>query len=216
MFVVISETIGDATLYLGDCLDLLPKIGKFDALVTDPPYGIGEAGGNKGRSNLAVADQYDDLGWDDETADEAISLARSLARYQVIFGGNYYHLPPTKCWLVWNKLNGGNDFADCELAWTNLDKAVRKVDYLWHGMIRMEKHIERQHPTQKPVGVMNFCLDQLPDDAQVIADPFMGSGTTGVSCMERRKTFIGIERESTYFEIACERIYEATKQDSLF
>lgn len=212
---MISETIGDATLYLGDCMDILPFIDHVDALVTDPPYGIGEAGGNKRRSNLAAADAYDDLGWDDSTAEAEVTLARSMTKYQVIFGGNYYHLPPTKCWLVWNKLNSG-DFADCELAWTNLDKAVRKVDYLWNGMIRMEKHIERQHPTQKPVGVMNFCLDQLPDDAQVIVDPFMGSGTTGVSCMERRKTFIGIEREPQYFNIACERIYEATKQESLF
>jgi len=210
------EVIGDCTLYLGDCEEILPSLGQFDALVTDPPYGIGEAGGNKRRGNLAVADQYDDLGWDDKTADEAIALARSLARYQVIFGGNYYDLPPTKCWLVWDKLNGNNDFADCELAWTNLNKAVRKVEYLWNGMIRMEKHIAREHPTQKPVGVMSFCLDQLPSDVDLVVDPFMGSGTTGVSCVERRKRFIGIERESTYYTVACERIYEAQKQGALF
>jgi DNA modification methylase len=212
-----KEVIGDATLYLGDCIDLLSEIGPFDALVTDPPYGIGESGAKSAsRSNLAPADKYTHLSWDDSTADKEIELARTLTKYQIIFGGNYYHLPPTKCWLVWNKLNGANDFADCELAWTNLNKAVRKIDYMWHGMIRMEKDIERTHPTQKPVGVMNFCLDQLPDDAELIVDPFMGSGTTGVACMERQKTFIGIEREEEYFQVACERIYNATKQELLF
>tara|TARA_R100000388_G_scaffold85922_1_gene65182 strand:- start:372 stop:1007 length:636 start_codon:yes stop_codon:yes gene_type:complete len=210
-----KEIIDSATLYLGDCVDILPTIGHFDALVTDPPYGLGEAGGDKARAKLALADQYEDLGWDDEIAGEAIALARSLAKYQVIFGGNYYPLPPTKCWLVWNKLNSG-DFADCELAWTNLNKSVRKIDYLWNGMIRMEKHIPRTHPTQKPVGVMSFCLSQLPPDVDLIVDPFMGSGTTGVASIENKKSFIGIEREEQYFYMACERIYEATRQHTLF
>ena len=80
-------------------------------------------------------------------------------------------------------------FADCELAWTNLNQAVRKIDLLWNGMIRAEKHIERVHPTQKPVGVMQFCLDQLPSDVHTIFDPFMGSGTTGVACVQSGKAF---------------------------
>ena len=211
-----KEVIGDSTLYLGDCLDIMPTLGAVDALVTDPPYGIGESGGNAARrSKLAPADKYTDHAWDDSTADKQVELARSMTKHQIIFGGNYYHLPPTRCWLVWNKLNSG-DFADCELAWTNLDKAVRKIDYMWNGMIRMEKHIERTHPTQKPVGVMNFCLDQLPEDAQIVLDPFMGSGTTGVACMERGKTFVGVERVPEYFDAACERIYQATRQQSLF
>ena len=211
-----KQEIGNATLYLGDCCELLNQIAPFDALVTDPPYGIGESGGKSAsRGKLAKADKYTHLAWDDSTADAEIKLARSLSKYQVIFGGNYYDLPPTKCWLVWNKMNTG-DFADCELAWTNLDKAVRKIDYMWNGMIRMERNVERQHPTQKPVGVMSFCIDNLPKDVGVICDPFMGSGTTGVACMQRNKKFIGIEREQEYFDIACERIYEATKQQSLF
>jgi len=212
----VKEEIGDATLYLGDSLNLLPKIGSFDALVTDPPYGIGESGGKSAsRGKFASADKYTHLTWDESTADKEIELARTLSKYQVIFGGNYYHLPPTKCWIVWNKMNSG-DFADCELAWTNLNKAVRKIDYMWNGCIRMEKHIERTHPTQKPVGVMSFCLDNLPEDAQIVCDPFMGSGTTGVACVGRKKKFIGIEREKEYFDIACERIYQSTKQQSLF
>jgi len=210
------EQIGDCTLYLGDCMDVMPHLGHFDALVTDPPYGIGESGGkSKTRSNLANADKYEHLGWDDRLAQEEIDVARSMCRHHIVFGGNYYELPPTPCWLVWNKLNTG-DFADCELAWTNLNQAVRKIDLLWNGMIRAERHIDRVHPTQKPVGVMQFCLDQLPADAATVFDPFMGSGTTGVACVQSGKTFVGIEREPSYFDMACQRMQDAVNQPRLF
>lgn len=152
---------------------------------------------------------YGDLAWDDKTASEEVQLALSIARWGIVFGGNYYDLPPTSCWLVWDKLNGDTDFADCELAWTNLPKAVRRIRYLWNGCMRMERDVERVHPTQKPVGVMRWCLQQLPKDAVTICDPFMGSGTTGVACVLEGKKFIGIEREPQYFEAAIKRISDA-------
>ena len=202
-------------------MDVMPDLAQFDALVTDPPYGIGESGGksaSRGKSagGVAVADKYEHLSWDGAIADKEIQTAREICTHHIIFGGNYYPLPPTKCWLVWNKLNGDTDFADCELAWTNLNKAVRKIDFLWNGMIRAEKHIERVHPTQKPVGVMQFCLDQLPSAAHTVFDPFMGSGTTGVACVQSGKSFVGIEREPSYFDMACQRIQEAVNQPRLF
>lgn len=126
----------------------------IDALVTDPPYGIGAARGkNASRGNAAKARDYGVSDWDDAppTADEIAECLR-VARWSVLFGGNYFALPPSSCWLVWDKLNGANDFADCELAWTNLPKAVRRIAYRWSGMIRENGEERGAHPTQKPVG----------------------------------------------------------------
>ncbi len=211
-----KEIIGDSVLYLGDCLDVMPTLGKVDAVVTDPPYGIGEAAGkNKSRTVLAVSKDYGNAIWDSETKDTEIDLAVSIAANSIIFGGNYYNLPPTSCWLIWDKQNGNTDFADCEMAWTNLSKAVRRIYWRWHGMIRKGNDI-RQHPTQKPVGVMEWCINHLPDTAETILDPFMGSGTTGVACAKLGRKFIGIELDETYFNIACERIQKAYDQPDLF
>jgi DNA modification methylase len=208
--------IGNATLYLGDCLDILPTLSGVDAVVTDPPYGIDAAArGVIGTSNAAPVKDYGAMDWDATPCSPAqVAAMRAVSGWQIIFGGNYFDLPPTSCWLVWDKQNTG-DFADCELAWTNLQKAVRRVYWRWNGMIR-KGHEERFHPTQKPVGVMAWCLTHLPADVQTICDPFMGSGTTGVACAQRGLKFIGIEREPRYFEIACRRIEEAQKQADLF
>lgn len=219
-------TIGRATLYLGDCRDILPTLPKVDAVVTDPPYGIGEAGGNAakrqrkaGGNSKSLADQreYDALNWDDEpiTA-ELIADVRSAGQWNIIFGGNYYDCPPTSCWLVWDKINGENDFADCELAWTNLPKAVRRICFLWNGMLRANGEQRGDHPTQKPIGVMKWCIGHLPDPANTILDPFMGSGTTGVAAVQMGRSFIGIEREPKYFDIACKRIEDAQRQGDMF
>ena len=212
-----KEVIGDATLYLGDCREVLPTLGKVDAVITDPPYGIKESRkGNSSRSCLAKSRDYGDNKWDDKPIDEStISLVRSTAKWSIIFGGNYYALGPTSCWLVWDKLNGNNDFADCELAWTNLKKAVRRIQYHWHGMIRQNNEPRGDHPTQKPVGVMKWCVGQLPNDCQTILDPFMGSGTTGVAAVALGKTFIGIEMDEGYFNIACDRIRKAYDQPDM-
>ena len=212
-----KEVIGDCTLYLGDCRDVLAALTSgFDALVTDPPYGIDEAAGkNKSRTNLAVAKDYGNDEWDAEPADEALEMARKVCRHQIIFGGNYYQLPPTPCWLVWDKENGDNDFADCELAWTNLPKAVRRLKFMWNGMLRAHGEPRGDHPTQKPVGVMKWAIGNLPSDSKHIMDPFMGSGTTGVACVKSGLQFTGIEREVRYFDAACRRIEEAYRQPDL-
>ena len=210
------EQIGDATLYLGDCLEVLPTLGKVDAVVTDPPYGIGESNAqNLSRGNLALPTDYGDYDWDAETRPAEVALARDISKYQIIFGGNYYELPPTPCWLIWDKKNGNNDFADCELMWTNLEKAVRRIEWMWNGMLRKGNE-KRFHPTQKPLGVIKWCINHLPDSSQTILDPFMGSGTTGVACVELGRKFIGIEIDEKYFDIACERISRAERQGDLF
>jgi site-specific DNA-methyltransferase (adenine-specific)/modification methylase len=211
-----KETLADGIeLWLGDCREILPTLGKVAAVLTDPPYGIGEAAGaNKSRSNAAPARDYGNAAWDDKTSDEAVALAVSAARHAIVFGGNYYDLPPTSCWLVWDKLNTG-DFADCELAWTNLPKAVRRLQYRWNGMLRQNNEPRGDHPTQKPLGVMRWCIGHLPEDARTILDPFMGSGTTGVACVQLGRKFIGIELDPGYFDIACRRISDELKRPRL-
>lgn len=213
----VEHLAANVAVYLGDNREILPTLGRVDAVVTDPPYGLKEAAGkNKSRSVLAVSKDYGDLDWDNQPPPPwVIAMLRDISRHQIIFGGNYYDLPPTSCWLVWDKKNGANDFADCELAWTNLPKAVRRIEWLWHGMMRKGSDV-REHPTQKPLGVMAWALDQLPADVCSICDPFMGSGTTGVAAIQKGLGFIGIEREMAYFDAACLRLREALNAPKLF
>jgi len=215
--------IGNATLYLGDCRDILPTLGKVDAVVTDPPYGIGadsamaKVGGTKYGNAAAPKRHYDATDWDVRPIDEALmNAALAAGRYAVVFGGNYYPMPPARCWLVWDKENGGNAFADAELAWTNLDKPVRLLRHMWNGMLRKGQEERSDHPTQKPIGVMKWCISHLPEPSRTILDPFMGSGTTGVAAVQMGRDFIGIEREPKYFDIACKRIEDAQRQSDLF
>ena len=217
------EHIGDATLYLADCRDVLPTLGKVDAVVTDPPYGIGadadmhkKSGKQYGKA-AAPNRHYANTNWDNSPPpSEIIDACITVARHSIIFGGNYFSLPPSSCWLIWDKENGTTGFADCELAWTNLPKAVRLIRHMWNGMLRKGGEERHGHPTQKPLEVMRWAIGQLPEDAGVILDPFMGSGTTGVACAHEGRRFIGIEREPAYFDIACKRIADAYAQPRLF
>lgn len=220
MPIVKEERIGGQRLILGDCLQVMPTLGRFDAVVTDPPYGIGEASGKaktrKRAGNAKWVKDYGSKEWDNQTCEAEIALARSIAKWQVIFGGNYYDLPPTKCWLVWDKLNGETDFADCELAWTNLPQAVRRIKFLWNGWNLGGNESRGDHPTQKPIEVMRWCITHLKPPAETILDPFMGSGTTLVACQKLGRKGTGIELDPEYFEIACRRVDEAARQPDLF
>jgi site-specific DNA-methyltransferase (adenine-specific)/modification methylase len=197
-------------------MDILPTLDKVDAVITDPPYGINENSKKvASRGKLASPKDYGDFDWDKAPPPDAlIELIRTKGQHQAFFGGNYFTLPPTSCWLVWDKLNGSNDFADCELAWTNWPKAVRRLQWRWNGMIRQGNE-ERYHPTQKPLEVMKWVIELCPK-SDTILDPFMGSGTTGVAAVQMGRKFIGIEREPKYFEIACKRIEDAQRTFDMF
>lgn len=209
--------IGNATLYHGDCLKILPTLEKVDAVVTDPPYGLKEnAHRVASRGKLAKTTDYGDFDWDERPASkEQINACLSAGNEVAIFGGNYFHLPPSRCWLIWDKEMSGN-FADAELAWTNIKGSVRLIRHMWNGMLRASENYQRVHPTQKPIVVMEWVINQMKKSPQTILDPFMGSGTTGVACMNLGRKFIGIEIEKKYFDIACERIEQAQKQQRLF
>lgn len=204
MAIVREERIGDCRLILGDCQKIMPMIGVMDAVVTDPPYGIGITRS----ARLAVSRGFGGKSWDDETAD--VSKIMALGIPTIIWGGNYFDLPPTRAPLVWDKDNSGRDFADVELAWSNLDMVARRF-----VMRPMNMDGGKQHPTQKPVALMEWCLGFLPS-AKIILDPFMGSGTTLVACAKMGREGIGIELDPEYFDMACRRVEQAYRQLDLF
>jgi len=200
---------GQITIYHGDCREILPTLGPVDLVLTDPPYGIGEAAGkNKSRTRLAIAQDFGDDAWDDAPiAQDLMACVLAAGSTQIIFGGNYYDLPPTSCWLIWDKENGASDFADCEMAWTNMGKATRLLRWRWQGMLQgdMKAKEYRYHPTQKPVPVMRWCLEQA-GSVMTILDPFMGSGTTLRAAKDLGRKAIGIEIEERYCEAAVKRL----------
>lgn len=222
--------IGDATLYLGDCLEILPTLPKVDAVIVDPPYGIGESHkknasrgkpfgsrvDNKNTRGTFVAPvEYGEYEWDSAPLDDArLRLVLTAGERVILWGGNYYELPPSSKWLVWDKQNSG-DFADCELAWTNIPGAVRVFRHMWNGMLRASEKGRRVHPTQKPVALMRWCLEQAKGPKSVV-DPCMGSAPVGVACAEKGVRYYGIECKRQYFDIACERIDNAYRQQRMF
>ena len=202
--------IGDCVLYEGDCLEVMEAIGKVDAVLTDPPYGIGEHGGacrTRGKPGYTKHEKKD---WDKERPSlKVFQIISSAPNGSIIWGGNYFAdlLPPTMGWLYWQKRMGG-DFSDGELAWTSRTGALREFT-------KCPKGIDKSHPCQKPIELMKWCLGFLPD-AKIILDPFMGSGTTLVACAKMGRKGIGIELDPDYFDIACERVRKAYEQPDMF
>ena len=221
-----KEQLSDSiTLYQGDCRDILPTLGKVDAVVTDPPYGIGvdAAAASAAKRRIAAAGRskagrgwkyYGETNWDAGRPDkDAFDAVLACGKEHIIWGGNYFTdwLPPTMRWLIWDK--GQRDFslADVEMAWCSHWKAARAFTYSRGAALQDGK----EHPTQKPIAVMRWCLGLL-DTTGPVLDPFMGSGTTGVAAVQMGRDFIGIEREPKYFDIACRRIQAALDAPDMF
>ena len=179
--------------------------------MTDPPYGIGYAKNpivGKGKK----ASNHEGGAWDDETPPHWLfGLMLEKGNDCIIWGGNYYALPPSRGWLSWFKPDGPPSMSHFELAWTSIDMLCRQFERSI-GATNAERV---GHPTQKPLRLMEWCMSFAPK-AKTVCDPFMGSGTTGVACANLGKQFTGIERERKYFDIACERISRAYAQPRLF
>ena len=218
-----KEVIGNATLYLGDCMEVLPTLPKVDACITDPPYGIlnlgGEVAGGVVRKSPRQSGSgtlknrllnRSDVKWDVAPDGDALALLMSAGRIKIIWGGNYFHLPPTRAVLAWDKEQPWENFSQFELAWTNL---TRPAAIFRESATRGTPG--KEHPTQKPLSLMKWCIEKA-GKSQTILDPFAGSGTTGVAALEMGLKFIGIEREPKYFEIMCERIQRVVDAPPLF
>lgn len=210
-------------LFQGDCLDILRTLpdGSVDAVVTDPPYGKQYGRGRNGFGTVPHKGvRFDELTWDrGRLARCYFDEMMRVSRMQVIWGGNYYtdYLPVSNCWLVWDKLGamtGGAPYADVELAWCSLNKVARKFTLRNRGFVRDSKD-ERYHPTQKPSELMRWVIEKYTNPSDTILDPFMGSGTTGVACVQTGRNFIGIEIDEGYYRIAEKRIAEAQAQPAL-
>ena len=195
----------------GDCLDVLPTLpaGCVDAVVTDPPYGIGYDGSHSKYHNGIDRGVCE---WDAKPFDPSPIIALGLPT--IMWGGNCFssRLPDSTAWIVWVKISRQDaDIrqSDCEMAWTNCLGRSRVFTHLWIGAYReSESGVRNVHPTQKPVALMRWCLSFLPDGCTVL-DPFCGSGTTGVACIQTGRRFIGIELEEKYAAISRRRIADA-------
>ena len=212
------ERIGNATLYLGDCRELLPTLPASAAIVSDPPYGIAHVKGAGGKGKHRVRNIAAIVG-DDEPFDPTHLLGFA---HVILWGGNHFaaRLPHGR-WRAWDKLAGlaeFDSFSDVEFAWRSGRGKDRIFSHMWKGICQASEKggARREHPTQKPIALMRWCIADLPSDAHLICDPYMGSGTTGVACASEGRDFVGVEIDPSYFDIACRRIEEAQRQGSLF
>lgn len=207
-----EERIGGQRLILGDCRAVMAGLGAFDAVVTDPPYGMGDLLRNGGTRDWPS--QLNRTGaWDDAPAE--CGWIADLGIPAIIWGGNFFDLPRKRGWLIWDKVVSDFTTSVAELAWTNLPQPVKRLSLATGAALTPSgADGSRVHPTQKPVALMRWCLGFLPD-ARSILDPFMGSGTTLVACQKMGRAGTGIERDPDYFDIACRRVDEAARQPDL-
>ncbi len=213
----------------GDCLEVMRGMPDkcVDLVLTDPPYGVNIVGdnGTVGGTSKEVSrwrgqinSKYKKIANDDKPINPSELLR--ISKNQIIFGGNYIadKLPPSRCWIVWYKRikNQHNNFADCELAWTSLKSPSRVLQHMWMGMLRDSELQEHYHPTQKPIVLMKWIISQYSKEGDTIIDPYLGSGSTALACIELKRKYIGIEISPEYCKIAEKRIAKAKSQLQLF
>ena len=197
----------------------------FQLAICDPPYGIGESGERSTRLHFSEkwkkpkATNYDIKNWDKEPPPpEYFKELIRVSQNQIIWGANHFisRIPfDSHCWLVWDKLNGGNDFADCELAWTSFKSAVRKFSYLWNGFQKQQPE-QRFHPTQKPVALYTWLLNNYAKKGDKILDTHVGSASSLIACHNLGFKYVGFELDKDYYDMANKRLERVKAQVSMF
>ena len=211
--------------YNQDCMEAMAGMPDkaFDLAIVDPPYGIGEDGSNNHtRGCLCEAKRYPKKGWDNQAP--SVGYFKELGRVslnQIIWGANHFidrNPLSSSCWIVWDKVNYGNDFADCELAWTSFNSAVRKFTFQWNGMLQgnMKAKETRIHPTQKPVALYRWLLDNYSRPGDRILDTHLGSGSIAIACHDLGFDLTGYEIDLDYYTAACDRLIRHQAQLKLF
>ena len=211
-----------------DCLDFLKKCpdNYFSLVLTDPPYGINASknirkGEQHGKALCKSGLNYEVKDWDSGIpCEEIFKEILRVSKNQIIWGGNYFveYLKNSPCWIVWDKVTGNNCYADCELAYTSFPTAVRQFTYMWKGMLQenMKQKEIRIHPTQKPLPLFSWCLENYSKEGDLILDCFSGSGTTAVACHNLHRRFICIEKDPEYYAKSVERLEEVQRQLCFF
>jgi len=207
-------------LYNEDCMELMKRYpdNHFDLAIVDPPYGIGASKGTWGSSNFGKIKDYGKKEWDKSIPkDEYFQHLMRVSKNQIIWGGNYFYLQPSSCWIVWDKINSA-DFADCELAWTSFNTAVRKFEFRWNGMLQgdMKNKEVRIHPTQKPVALYKWLLTNYAKQGDKILDTHGGSMSIALACHDLGFDLVLSELDKEYFENGKKRLDNHRAQGSLF
>jgi len=209
--VVEPVTIGNATLYLGDCRDILPTLGKVDAVVTDPPFGMGNFVQLTGRVRGEAVE------WNNETPPpELFSMLRGMSKHRIIWGANFFNcFEPNGGAIFWDKCQPMPNFSKGDIASSSHLKKTELVRIPWTNFTVTHKG-ETDHPCERPVELYRWCIDYLPSPINTVLDPYLGSGSCGVAAVQMGRKFIGVEREPKYFDIACKRIEDAQRQGDMF
>ena len=213
-------------LYNMDCMEGMKQFPDkyFELAIVDVPYGIGEDGSkNHSRSKLAIAKDYKPFYGQDALPPpkEYFNELLRVSKNQIIWGANHFiSLIPfdSSCWVVWDKNNGENDFADCELAWTSFNTAVRQFTFTWNGMLQgdMKNKEYRIHPTQKPVKLYEWLLAKYAKHGDKILDTHVGSASSLIACHNYGFDYIGFELDKDYYEAATRRLEAVKAQLSMF
>jgi site-specific DNA-methyltransferase (adenine-specific) len=217
------ETIGNIELTREDCMELMSRYPDkhFDLAIVDPPYGIEMDGGAIGGGVLAKQAVYPKKNWDNSPPDNLyFSELRRISKQQIVWGANHFisKLPiDSSCWIVWDKQNGENNFADCEMAWTSFPLAVRKFAFRWQGMLQgdMKNKEQRIHPTQKPVALYKWLLSKYAKPGWKILDTHLGSGSHAIACYDMGFPLTASEIDGDYFDGAVERLRRFAAQGTL-
>ena len=211
------KKIGNATIMNVDCMEYMRSLPDkfFDLAIVDPPYGIGATNGTGKYGRLKFQQKKEC--WDTETPKkEYWKQLFSVSKNQIVWGGNYFGLPPTRGFFIWDKGEGfyGRDFAECEYGWTSFDRNAKILKR--DPLAKRDFHEGKIHPTQKPVKLYEWILTNYAKPGQKIFDSHMGSGSSAIACNNLGFEFIGCELDEDYYNAACERIAQHAQQQRLF